>query len=188
VAATGGDAGVASVIFRHTERGGELHTLAFQKTPDGIVTTPGVCDCRESTRRVLNLPAREFTATIDPVSESIPVNVRWQLNILVPRMIGGLKKPVEPESGSGPEAGDLAIETAPPQVELPIDSYTVRVVVGQSKADEQERLESVEILEQPSGKRVNGAWWLDRPGGPGVIIGMDGVAYERLIWESPLIV
>ena len=49
-----------------------------------------------------------------------------------------------------------------------------------------ERLESVEIIEQASGKRVNGAWWLDRPDGPGVIIGMDGVAYERLLWESPV--
>ena len=33
---------------------------------------------------------------------------------------------------------------------------------------------------------MNGAWWLDRPDGPGVIIGMDGVAYERLLWESPV--
>jgi len=162
VAATGGDAGVASVIFRRTEPGGEARTLAFHRTPDGITTTPGVCDCRESTRRVLNLSAREFTASINSVSEPIPGNIRWQLEILVPRMIAGIS------------------------AEPPSDSYLVRVAVGRYTGDEQERLESVEIVEQASGKRVNGAWWLERPDGPGVIIGMDGVAYERLLWESPV--
>ena len=62
----------------------------------------------------------------------------------------------------------------------------MRVFVGRYRDDERERLESVEIIDQVSGKRVNGAWWLDRPDGPGVIIGMDGLAYERLLWESPV--
>jgi len=198
VAATGGDAGVASVIFRRTDPDGESRTLAFQKTPDGIVTTPGVCDCRESTRRVLSLPVREFTAPINPVSASpvstsIPANVRWQLNILVPRMIAGLGAKGTPAklappavSEGGPAAGNLTEDTLPQQAEAPVDSYLVRVVVGHYTGDEQERLESVEIAEPVSGRRVNGAWWLDRPDGPGVIIGMDGVAYERLLWESPV--
>jgi murein DD-endopeptidase MepM/ murein hydrolase activator NlpD len=193
VAATGGDAGVASVIFRHTEPDGEAHTLALHKTPDGIITTPGVCDCRASTRRVLSLAAGDFTASVNSVSNSvsgsIPANIRWQLDILVPRMIAGLsaKRTIEkdftkPVSEGGPEAG----ESEPQQAETPNDSYTARVVLGRYSDDEPERLESVEILEQGSGKRVNGAWWLDRPDGPGVIIGMDGVAYERLLWESPV--
>jgi murein DD-endopeptidase MepM/ murein hydrolase activator NlpD len=187
VAATGGDAGVASVIFRNTDPGGESRTLAFHKTPDGITTTPGVCDCRESTRRVLNLPAREFAAA------SIPSNIRWQLDIIVPRMIAGVsakrtieKESVKPPTDGEPEAGPFAGASEPPQPDAPLDSYTVRVAVGRYTGDEQERLESVEIIEPASGKRVNGAWWLDRPDGPGVIIGMDGVAYERLLWESPV--
>ena len=190
VAAAGGEAGVATVIFRHTEPSGEWRTFAFHKTPDGIITTPGVCDCRESTRRVLSLPAREFTASIDSISASIPSNVRWQLNILVPRMIGELsakgttnKESAKPSSDGEAEAGNLASESEPQQA---IDSQTVRVVVGRYGGDERERLESVEIFEQVSGRRVNGAWWLDRPDGPGVIIGMDGVAYERLLWQSPV--
>jgi murein DD-endopeptidase MepM/ murein hydrolase activator NlpD len=193
VAATGGEAGVASVIFRRTELSGESHMLAFQKTPDGIITTPGVCDCRESTRRVLSLSLQEFTASINSASDSIPSNVRWQLNILVPRMIQGLsakraaeKESAQPASEGGPEAGSPASESEPQQTEVPIDSYTVRVMVGRYAGTEQERLESVEIIEPVSGRRVNGAWWLDRPDGPGVIIGMDGVAYERLLWESPV--
>ncbi|MGA3186994.1 MAG: M23 family metallopeptidase [Bryobacteraceae bacterium] len=182
VAATGGDAGAASVIFQRTEPGGESRTIAFQKTPDGIVTTPAVCDCRESTRRVLSVPASEFTASVNPASESIPSNVRWQLNILVPRMIGitgklSAKTTTESTSEGGPTAAES---------DAPIDRYMVRVAVGRYNGDEQERLESVEIIEQASGKRVNGAWWLDRPDGPGVIIGMDGVAYERLLWQSPV--
>ncbi len=170
MAATGGDAGAASVIFQRSESGGESHTLAFQKTPDGIVTTPAVCDCRESTRRVLSLPAQEFTAPMNPASASIPSNIRWQLDILVPKMIAGHVP--QPE----------AAESEP----APINNYTVRIAVGRYTSEQQERLESVEIIEQGSGKRVNGAWWLDRPDGPGVIIGINGVAYERLLWQSPV--
>jgi murein DD-endopeptidase MepM/ murein hydrolase activator NlpD len=185
VAATGGEAGVASVIFRYTEPSGEPRTIAFHKTLDGVITTPGVCDCRESTRRTVNLPAQEFATSMSSVSESIPDNVRWQLNILVPRMIAGLsskRTTEEPLSEGGPEAGTVTSESEP----QPIDSYAVRVVFGHYRDDERERLESVEIVDPASGKRVNGAWWLDRPDGPGVIIGMNGLAYERLLWESPV--
>ena len=199
VAATGGEAGVASAIFQYIEPSGESRTLSFHKTPDGIVVTPGACDCRESTRRVLSLPAREFAESINAVSVSIPPSLRWQLDILVPQMIGGLsakrtteKESAKPASDGEPEAGNPASESEAQQIEAPMDGYTVRVVVGRHGDDQPERLESVEILEQGSGtdrgsgKRVNGAWWLDRPDGPGVIIGMDGVAYERLLWQSPV--
>jgi murein DD-endopeptidase MepM/ murein hydrolase activator NlpD len=186
VAATGGEAGVASVIFRQTEPGGESRTLAFHKTLDGITTTPGVCDCRESTRRVLSLPAGEFTASGNSVSASIPLNVRWQLDILVPRMMGGVSAKTTVEKASAIPASDGGSEAEPQQVETPIDSYIVRVAVGRYGNDEQERLDSVEIVDQASGRRVNGAWWLDRQDAPGVIIGMDGIAYERLLWESPV--
>ncbi len=164
VAATGGEAGVASAVFLQTEPTGESRTLAFHKTPDAIIVTPGVCDCQESTRRVLSLPAREFADSINSDSAAIPANVRWQLNIVVPHMIGGIHTISE---GS-------------------VDAYSVRVVVGRHGDEEAERLESVEIIDPVSGTRVNGAWWLDRPGGPGVIVGMDGVAYERLLWQSPV--
>lgn len=211
VAATGGEAGVASVIFRHTDPDGESRTLAFHKTPDGIITTPAVCDCPESPRRVLSLPARGFSESINAVSDPIPANVLWQLDILVPHMISGLRAkntiPMEsarPSSEEVPEGDNFAADShsrngleqsrpeqdteqiAPEQTQASIDNYTVRVVVGHRGDDEPERLESVEIVEPVSGKRVNGAWWLDRPDGPGVIIGMDGVAYERLLWESPV--
>jgi murein DD-endopeptidase MepM/ murein hydrolase activator NlpD len=181
------------VIFRHTEPSGESRTLAFHKTPEGIITTPGVCDCRESRRRVLSLPARNFTDSINSVSASIPSNVRWQLDILVPRMISELsaertteKESDKPASDGEPEAGSRASESEPQQAQAPIDGYTVRVVVGRYGDDEREGLESVEIVEQVSGRPVTGAWWLDRPDGPGVLVGMNGVTYERLLWQSPV--
>jgi murein DD-endopeptidase MepM/ murein hydrolase activator NlpD len=210
VAATGGEAGVASAIFQHTEPGGGSSTLAFHKTGDTTIVTPGVCNCQESTRREMSLPAREFMASLNADSESIPPNMRWQLNILVPRMISGLSangglnakrttESVEPAWEGDSEAGGVSRDSqfresqprsdseqaGPQQYETPLEGYTVRVVVGRH-SDEAERLESVEIVDPASGKRVNGAWWLDRPDGPGVMIGMDGVAYERLLWESPV--
>jgi murein DD-endopeptidase MepM/ murein hydrolase activator NlpD len=107
----------------------------------------------------------------------------------VPRMMAGLNAKTataKPASDGEPEAGNFASDSEPGQAEAPVDGHTVRVAIGRYGEDEREQLESVEILEQPSGKRVNGAWWLDRPGAPGVIVGMDGVAYERLLWESPV--
>ena len=192
VAATGGEAGAASVIFRETEPNGDPHTLALQKTPDGIITTDGTCDCRESRRRVLSLPAQGFTDSLNAASVSLPSNVLWQLNILVPRMIGELTKKKTgqesalPVSEEEPEAGSLASGSDPQQANAPIDGYLVRVVVSRYGVEEREGLESVEIVEPLSGRRVNGAWWLNRPDGPGVLIGMDGITYERLLWESPV--
>jgi len=191
VAATGGEAGVASVIFRQTEASGESRTVAFQKTAEGIVTTDGPCDCHESKRRVLSLPARNFADSINS-AESIPTNVRWQLNILVPKMMGELSAKRTTEKESAPaesdeeQAGSAGSEAEPQQAGAPMDGYTVRVVLGRYGTEEREGLESVEIVEQASGRRLTAAWWLDRADGPGVLIGPDGVRYERLLWESPV--
>ncbi len=163
VAATGGEAGVASAVFQYSEPTGESHTFAFHKTGDETIVTPGVCDCRESAHRVLSLPAADFTASVDAPSAPIAANLRWQLDVLVPHML----------------KADAVASAAP-------SSYIVRAVLGRRDEDAPERLESVEIFEQGSGRRVNGAWWLDRGDGPGVMVGMDGVAYERLLWDSPV--
>ncbi len=163
VAATGGEAGVASAVFQYSEPTGESHTFAFHKNGDETIVTPGVCDCRDSAHRVVTLPAADFTSSIDSPSASIAPNLRWQLDILVPHML----------------KAEAARNEAPA-------NYTVRAVLSRRGEDAPERLESVEIFEQGSEKRVNGAWWLDRGDGPGVMVGMDGVAYERLLWDSPV--
>jgi murein DD-endopeptidase MepM/ murein hydrolase activator NlpD len=154
VAATGGEAGVASAVFQYSEPTGESRTVAFHKTGDETIVTPAVCDCGDTAHRVLTMPAGEIPSSIAP-------NLSWQLGILVPHMLKD-------------ESSEASL------------NYTVRAVVGRRSEDAPERLESVEIFEKGSGKRVNGAWWLDRGDGPGVMVGMDGVAYERLLWDSPV--
>ena len=92
VAATGGEGGVASAVFERTEpKADEAPTLAVRKTAAGVTVTPGACDCPEPLRRVVTLGARD---AMDPQNEalaSLPDGVRWQLGILVPRMMGTLK-------------------------------------------------------------------------------------------------
>jgi murein DD-endopeptidase MepM/ murein hydrolase activator NlpD len=72
----------------------------------------------------------------------------------------------------------------------PVDSgpgaHTVRVVLERRASDEPEYLASIEILDAATGKTVDGGWWLGRQDGPGVFIGMEGLAYERLLWQSPV--
>ena len=43
-----------------------------------------------------------------------------------------------------------------------------------------------EVIEASTGNRVDGAWWLARPEGPGVLIGMKGLEYEQILWQSPV--
>lgn len=188
VAATGGEGGVASAVFMPGAESSETRLIALRKTGDEIIVTPGLTDLRDSTRRELSLPAREFAASLDSLSPSIAANLRWQLDILVPRMLAPLptKATAETESSnpvqavSDGEAGTFA--TAGKS----IDDYTVRLVLGRDGDGSTERLISAEVLQTDSGKRVDGVFWLDRPDGDGVIIGMEGAAYERLLWESPV--
>jgi murein DD-endopeptidase MepM/ murein hydrolase activator NlpD len=170
MAATGGEGGTATATFQRTEpTGGQPPTVAIHKNADGVVATPGVCDCPEPSRRVLTVPVPDMKEPSHPVISSIPPNIRWQLDILVPRMVA--------------KRADA-------------NAYTARIVLereldlnGDPEADASplpERLESIEILDSVSGTRVDGAWWVERAAGPGVLIGMDGVVYERVLWQSPV--
>ena len=99
------------------------------------------------------------------VLASVPASVRWQLDILIPRMARTLNT-------SGPANST--------------ELYSVRIVVQQHASTQPEHLHSVEILESATGKRIDGVWWLERAGSPGVLVGMEGTAYERLLWQSPV--
>jgi murein DD-endopeptidase MepM/ murein hydrolase activator NlpD len=109
---------------------------------------------------VLSVQARDIADRPNEVLAGLPQNVRWQLGILVPQMSGRL--PLDP------------------------DAYTVRMVVESPAETEAEHLQSVEILDSTSGKRVDGVWWLERPDGPGVFIGIEGLMYQRQLWDSPI--
>jgi murein DD-endopeptidase MepM/ murein hydrolase activator NlpD len=189
VAATGGEGGAASLIFQRPKpMPGESPILDIRKTADGITVTPGACDCPEPVRRVLAFPALDAQRH-DEILASVPGNVRWELDTLLPQMIGRLAPKGHLDSGpdlnfdsnfgAGPSAEDSKSSAQE-------SAYTVRIALDRSGENEPEHLQSVEILESTSGKCVDGAWWLDRPGGPGVFIGMQGLAYERLLWQSPI--
>ena len=178
VAATGGKGGVSSATFQRSEPGeGEQLILAVRKTSEGVTVAPVAGHPPDLNRRVLTLPALSVTDPRNDLTLSIPSNIRWQLDILVPQMMSRL--------GAVGKAGSSAIDSERPAGAEP-DLYTVRVVIENRADSEPERLCSIEIIESATGKRVDGAWWLERPDGPGVIIGMEGLLYERLLWQSPV--
>lgn len=162
VAAKGGEGGAASALFERPDAApGESSFLAIRKTSDGITVTPGACDCPQPLRRSVEFPMLE--AAVSDAYASIPANVRWQMDSLMPHV--STKLAAKQTAAEGP--------------------YEIRVTLERRTETDAEYLRSFEV-EDANGQRVDGAWWLDRPGGPGVLVGMDGVAYERALWQSPV--
>jgi murein DD-endopeptidase MepM/ murein hydrolase activator NlpD len=62
----------------------------------------------------------------------------------------------------------------------------MRIVLARQDENAAEHLQSIEILDSATGKELDGAWWLERRDGPGVFISTEGIAYERLLWQSPV--
>ena len=163
VAAAGGAGGAASAVFRIPEpKPGESPIVDLRKSADGITITPAACDCPDSVRRTLAFPVAD-AARRPELLASVPANIRWQLDTLVPKMISRLPASTRPED------------------------FTMRIAIERLGGDTKEHLQSIEIVDSATpGKLVDGVWWLGRPTGPGVLIGTDGVALERLLWQSPL--
>ena len=162
VAATGGAGGAASAVFRRPDpKPGEAPILDLRKAADGITITPGACDCTGLVRGAVDFSLVEVSQRPNEVLGSLPSNVRWQLDTILPKIIGRI--------GSADTS-----------------AFTLRIGLDRKGPDQPQYLRSFEILESGTGKSVTGAWWLERAGGPGVLIGMDGVSLERLLWQSPL--
>ena len=130
--------------------------LTVHKTPYEITVDTGKCDCEAPSSRIITA---ELPAT-DALTD-LPAQVKWVADTLVPSMAAGL------------------------QSEQP-SNLSIRMVVADATADEPEHLRSIELLETSSGKRIDGAWWLERDNAPGLLIGMNGLAYEQLLWQSPV--
>jgi murein DD-endopeptidase MepM/ murein hydrolase activator NlpD len=162
VAAKGGEGGAVSALFERPDAApGESPIVAIRKTSDGITVTPGACDCPQPLRRTVDFPMLE--AAVSEAYASIPASVRWQLDSLLPLV--STKLAAKQTADEGP--------------------YTIRVTLERRVETGAEYLRAFEV-EDATGQRVDGAWWLDRPGSPGVLVGMDGVAYERALWQSPV--
>ncbi len=171
VAATGGQGGSASALFqRPSSQSGEGPILDIRKTSDGITVTPGACDCPEPVARIVEFPAEDTTGRFNEFLSTVPGNIRWELEILVPQMVARFAAKQGPQEAPSSEGSP----------------HTVRIALAHHSPAEPEHLQAIEVVETATGRRVDGAWWLERPGNPGVLIGMEGPAYERLLWLSPV--
>lgn len=115
----------------------------------------------EPLRRVIEVPAPTVNPERFGPLLDIPVRVRWQVEVLLPEMT-----PVPDTEG----------EDAPPAV--------VRLVLERRGSQDPERLQSIEVLDAATRRRIDAAWWVERPDGPGVLFGLNGTDYERLLWNS----
>ena len=149
------------VVTGGTEGVASLHLAgASWQMPSADPVPPSAC---EATRRVIEM----LTDAAHPGQASaladVPERVRWEVQVLVPDMAPG---PAE-EGGEVPQT-------------------LVRLVLERRGVADPERLRSLEILDPVTRRRLDGAWWVERPGGAGVLFGMRGADYERLLWRSPV--
>ena len=135
---------------------GDAPAVIVSRTADSLAVAGRELRFAESPRRTVSFSSRDYAERPVDVLDGVPESIQWQLKVLVPRMT--------PAEGA----------------------HNVRVTIGEDPETGRERLYGVEIAEAESGKLVDGAWWLDRKDGPGVIVGMKGTAYERMLWLAPI--
>ena len=161
VLVTGGAEGVASL---------HLPAASWQ-VPDTDPLPAPFCDVA---RRVIEVPASELQQGLAGPYLDIPPRARWQLDVLVHDMLAAQAVAMSDAVESGEAAvGDRAA------VDL-----AVRVVLDRRGAADAERLQSVELVEPATRRRLDGAWWVERADGAGVLFGMSGSDYDRLLWLS----
>ena len=198
-AATGGEGGAASAILKNPEPdAGAAPTLDIRKTSDGITVTPGACDCPSTLRRVLEFPLEDAMQRPGEALAQVYGNLRWQLDILMPQMLRRIAAKQGPMQFA---PAHLEADVSPAPASMVSDSerlpdggqsasgrsvQMVRIVLARQDETAPERLQSIEILDSATGKNLDGLWWFERNDGPGVFMSMEGIAYERLLWQSPV--
>lgn len=90
----------------------------------------------------------------------IPAHLQWELDLIVKKMISALK--LEPSA------------------------HHVRITLSPETSTGLEKVYAVELLESASAQRVETAIWLDRKDLPGAYFSLNGIEYERLLWQSPV--
>ncbi len=169
VAATGGLDNAALAMFPTNPASIiESPVLVVRKTPEGISVNQDTCDCHSASSRILTFPLVAAGKLDAEALAQLPANILWIAQTLVPSMTAGLLHDDESETPA---------TTA---------DYNLRLVITDPTEAQPEHLHSIEIIEASTGTRVDGAWWLERPDGPGVLIGMNGLSYEQLLWQSPV--
>lgn len=158
VMVTGGAEGVATL---------HLPAASWQVPPTDTPPAP-FCD---QTRRVIEVPASDLPIGFAGPFLDVPARVRWQLDVLVPDMLERLAL----DDRDSDEEGEGAARDP-----------VVRIVLDQRGSVDAERLQSLELVDPATRHRLDGAWWVERADGSGVLFGMRGADYERLLWNSPV--
>lgn len=65
-------------------------------------------------------------------------------------------------------------------------THHLRITLSTDQATGLEKVFAVQLLESASGQRVETAIWLDRKDLPGAYFSLNGIEYERLLWQSPV--
>ena len=92
--------------------------------------------------------------------QAIPVHLQWELDLVVKKMISTLK--LEPST------------------------HQLRITLSPDPVTGLEKVFAIELLESASGQRVETAIWLDRKDLPGAYFSLNGIEYERMLWQSPV--
>lgn len=158
VATTGGSGGAASVMFLRDgadPNAGGILVMRKTDEPDALVSHD--LGCVVPMRREFVLPAAEANPDASDVLRDVPAHVQWELGVLTRQMTRDL-------AGS--------------------DRHHLRVVIERREEPDTDRLLALELIETTTGRVVDGVWWVDRATGPGMLMGTEGVDYERLLWQS----
>ncbi len=159
VATKGGNLGAAAAMFLRDGSDPALGGIIVQRDDETEAVVSTDLGCVVPMRREFTLPARE----IDPAEElpeDVPAQVRWELAVLTRHM-----------------TRDTQGQPAP-------GGHHLRIVLETRDEPDMARLLALELIESPTGRVIDGVWWVDRGDGPGVLMGAGGVDYERVLWLS----
>lgn len=66
-------------------------------------------------------------------------------------------------------------------------AHHLRISLNVDSTSGEEKVFAIELIETSSGKRIEAAIWLEREDVPGAYFSLQGIDYERHLWQSPVL-
>lgn len=92
--------------------------------------------------------------------QEIPAHLQWEVDLIVRRMLSTLK--LEPTG------------------------HHLRITLSPDESTGLEKIFAIELIESANAKRIEAAIWLERDDVPGAYFSLQGIDYERMLWQSPV--
>lgn len=92
--------------------------------------------------------------------QEIVLQLQWEVDLIAKLMISSLK--IEPSA------------------------HHLRITLSPDTDGSGEKIYAIELIESATSRRVEAAIWLERKGVPGAYFSLQGIEYERLLWQSPV--